>query len=272
MRIISIYNEKGGVGKTTAIYQIAGILARRRARVLIVDCDIQSNSSSIFLSSTDIMANPEHLSVCDVVNDDKINIWDAICDAPISISSNASPKEVGIKILPSNKNKEIKFYEGDILALKKRLDEVKDDFDYCLIDFPPERPFIGGNNFHNLVTMGLCATDKLIIPCTPDEDSFSGLSILTEHINSIRRDYNPSMQLLGCFLNNVTNCSNDAYIIKYCESTLSETGMYTGITIRSSGLVKASKSMYRPLAWYYTNSEVAKDYERLTNYIIEEEK
>lgn len=262
MKVIATYIEKGGAGKSMAVFQMAGFLARAGKRVLVVDADVQSNTSNTLLTNTNLMDDEDHPAVCDVLTG-KIAIEDAIFNAPIETKAGQKPKDIGIDVFPSNKRKEIKFYSG-AYALKEQLEKVADRYDFCLIDFPPERPYVGEDDTFNLVSLGLIASDVLLIPCTPDEDSFSGLEILMEHVSSIRNAYNPGLNVLGCFLNNYTDCDNDRYIKSFCENTLTQSGMYSGCCVRASGIAKASRTKYRPVAWYYATSPVAEDYRKLT--------
>lgn len=263
MKTISVYIEKGGAGKSMAVFQMAGFLARAGKKVLVVDADVQSNTSNTLLTNTQFMEDEDHLALCDVLSG-RAKITDVICNAPIELKAGQKPKNIGIDVLPSNKRKEIKFYSDGPYLLKNTLDQVSDQYDFCLIDYPPERPYVGEDDTFNLVSLCLVASDVLLIPCTPDEDSFSGLEILMEHVSSIRSAYNPSLNVLGCFLNNYTDCDNDRYIRSFCENTLAQSGMYTGCCIRFSGIAKASKTKYRPIAWYYSTSPVAEDYRKLT--------
>ena len=267
MLVCSICNEKGGVGKSAAVFQIAGLLAKAEKRVLVVDADPQENTSNVLLINSDVLDDEDHYGLGDVLLG-LCSIKDAIVNAPLQVNAKSAPRDVGIDIVPPNSRKEVKLFKKNLFAMRDALQEVADDYDFCLIDYPPERPFISTNGKEfNLVMMGLCATDRLLAPCTPDEDSFTGFSHLAEHVAVIRRMYNPLIKNMGCFLNNMTDAENDMVFLEQCEEKLAPTGLYSGCCVRSSPIVKTSRTKYRPLAWYYSTSPAANDYRRLTKYL-----
>lgn len=135
MKTIGFYNQKGGCGKSTSVFQVAGFLAKAKKKVLVVDADVQSNVSSSLLSDSSSLDDENSLSFCDVALG-LADIKDVIQNAPIEIRAGRKPQDVGIDILPSNKVKEVRHYTEDPYAVKKALSEVSDRYDYCLIDFP----------------------------------------------------------------------------------------------------------------------------------------
>ena len=270
MKVISIYNQKGGVGKTTATIQIASWIAYGGSRVLVVDADIQANLTNALLNNSEYIENEEYLGFGEAV-DGQTDIESIIQTASIEVRSGFSAKDVGIDVIPINKTREYKFFTSGPYAVKELFDKVSRKYDYVLVDYPPERPYIGNiedKDVFNLVALCLIATDSVITPCTPDEDSFSGLDILAEHINSIRKEYNPEIKNLGCFLNNVGKYDTDKFIQQMCEGPFKDSGLYSGYSIRTSGIIKSSRLKYRPLAWYFSGNAVANEYKKLTEYII----
>lgn len=270
MKVISIYNQKGGVGKTTATVQMASWIAYGGGRVLAVDADIQANLTNALLSNSKYIEDEDYLGFGEAV-DGQTDLESIIQTASIEVRSGLSARNVGIDVVPINKKREYKFFTSGPYAVKELFDKVKKKYDYILIDYPPERPYIGSidnKDVFNLVALCLIATDSVITPCTPDEDSFSGLDILSEHINSIRKEYNPEIKNLGCFLNNVGKFDADKFIQEMCEGTFKDSGLYSGYAIPTSGIIKSSRLKYRPIAWYFSGNAVASEYKKLTEYVI----
>ena len=273
MKVISNYNQKGGVGKTTATIQEAGWTAFAGYRVLVIDADIQANLTNALLNNSPYIEDPEYAGFAEVAAG-QTELDDIILHASVDLKTGLAAKEVGIDIAPINRIREYKFFTTGAYAVRDILDKVKDRYDFVFIDYPPERPYIGTieeKEVYNLVALCLIATDAIIIPCTPDEDSFSGLEILDEHIGEIRRQYNPHLQNLGCFLNMVGRYNADRFIQELCDGPLKDSVLYCGHTIRTSGIIKSSRLKYRPLAWYFSRNQAAESYRKLTEYITGEQ-
>ena len=270
MKVIGFYNQKGGCGKSTSVFQVAGFLAKANKKVLVVDADVQSNVSSSLLVNSDQLDSEESMSFCDVALG-LADIKDVIQNAPIEIRAGRKPQDIGIDILPSNKVKEVRHYTDDPYVVKKALAEVSDNYDYCLIDFPPERPsndMVNETETFNLVLMCLIATDYLIVPCSSDMDSFDGLEYVNKHLEVITSRFNTNTELLGCFLSNFHVNSTSGCFLELCEGPLSDGGIYTGCIVRNSAIISSASMKAKPLAYYFENSGPAEDYKHLADYIM----
>lgn len=189
MKTISIINLKGGVGKTTTAVSLAELLAegdkkrkQQGSRILLFDNDKQGNASKLFgVYDRDIAA-----AACRILKTG-------------SITGNIiNTDNQNMDIIPCNY-----FMELAELALKadrrhaqhnrykSALEEVAGQYDYCIIDNPPD---LGMNVINALV-----ATDEIIIPVWLDEYSLDGLEELIEQINQIRT-LNPKAKLAGCLI------------------------------------------------------------------------
>ena len=177
--VITITNQKGGVGKTTTAAALLSSLHQRGAKVLGVDLDPQGSLG--FSLGLDI----EHCTT----------VYDVFRGA-------AEPEEAVARtetcdMLPSNillSAAELEFNRpGREFLLKTALSKIKDRYDFVVIDTPPAL---------NLLTVNAyVATDGLIIPIAPEVLSLLGVSQIKETIESVRSYYNAHLQVLGILLN-----------------------------------------------------------------------
>ena len=184
MRTAAIVNLKGGVGKSTTALNLALIMATvYKYRVLLVDNDIQANVSKFFgVHSYDYKSMENVLRDTDTMAEDVIR----------------SSGRVGLDIIPANMNMDA----AAVDLMLDVLDQVEEQYDYCLIDCPPG---VGIN-----VLNALAAADDVIIPIKADKNALDGMEELTEVIEEIR-PYNHGLSLVKCL---VTMFTNDISVVK----------------------------------------------------------
>lgn len=184
--IISICNHKGGVGKTTTVVNLAAALGELDKKVLVVDVDPQANSTMV-LYSGDPFKTPK--TTIRLFSDDTSSFY--------SVLQLAKSKNVSIiptNILMINTEKEIFGTPRMIAGLANKIDEeTRKDFDFILIDCPP--------NLGSFVTNALTASDFYIIPIGA-EDNFAlrGVENLVKHVNEIKKGFNEDLSLLGILI------------------------------------------------------------------------
>ena len=174
-KIISVVNNKGGVGKTTITVNLAHALAMQGKKVLIVDVDSQCNSTSFFNLAPGCASLYELLA----------SVYDE--EAPeIKPESCIYPTEIGCSILPNVEEMafiEAEFYKNEsyIVALRERLREyATKEFDITLIDCPP--------SMGAFVYMAMIASDFIIVPIRAGSRfSLDGITKTINAINQIRR-------------------------------------------------------------------------------------
>ena len=181
-KIISVANQKGGVGKTTTTVNLSAGLGQLGKKVLVVDIDPQGNTTSGY--GVDKRAVTK--STYDILVDD-------VSPAEVIVETEFS----GVDILPANLNLagvEIEIIEQDArhLKLKKALDTVKAHYDYIIIDCPPSLGLITINAF--------CASDSVLVPIQCEFFALEGLSQLMSTVKRVKTGYNPSLEVEGVLL------------------------------------------------------------------------
>lgn len=177
-KIISVVNQKGGVGKTTTAVNFAASLGVLEKKVLLVDMDPQGNATSMSA----------------IKNDNFITIYDMMADENVTAVYDTSLPF--LKVIPADANLtgaeiELLSMEDREYVLKNTLERVKDDFEYIVIDCPPSLNILTVNN--------LVATDEVIVPVQCEYFALEGISRLMETIDSIKV-INPSIKISGILL------------------------------------------------------------------------
>lgn len=181
-KIISLVNQKGGVGKTTTAINLATYLADAGKFVLLVDLDPQSNASSgVGIDTRNLQKNLYHAMI-----------------------SGHNPREIIVKtekmghdVLPSSQDLagagiELVNVESREFKLYDVLRQIRTNYDYIIIDSPPSLGLLTIN--------GLVASDEVIIPVQTEYYALEGLSQLLETINLVRDNLQPELKVMGALL------------------------------------------------------------------------
>lgn len=181
-KIISIVNQKGGVGKTTSAVNLVAALGIKGYKTLLVDIDPQGNSTSGF------GINKRNL--------EKSSYNVLIGDCPASAATIKTDFK-NVSVIPSSMD--LAGAELELIELEKRearlknaLASVRDEFDFIFLDCPPSLGLITLN--------ALCASDTLIVPIQCEFFALEGLSQLIQTVRTVKRLYNPYIEIEGVLL------------------------------------------------------------------------
>ncbi len=247
-KIISIANQKGGVGKTTTTVNLSTILAKKGKKVLLIDADPQGNATSGLGVEKDVSKSTYDI----LVNDTEIE------------ETYQETIVKNLKVCPSNIN--LAGAEVELVSmlsreqrLKEKLNLVKDEFDYILIDCPPSLGLITLNAF--------TASDSVLIPVQCEYFALEGLGQLLNTINLVKKHLNKSLYVEGALLTMYdirTNLSNQVVkeVKKYFEDKV-----YKTVIPRNVKLSEAP-SYGMPITLYDPKSKGAKSYDKFAKEFL----
>jgi chromosome partitioning protein len=181
-RIISVVNQKGGVGKTTTSVNLSTYLSEHGKSVLLIDLDPQANASSGL--------GVDHASLPN-------GLYEVIT-GPYSLSDIIHPTVHNtLHLAPANQNLaaaniELASHDDREFKLLNILKEVQNRYDYIIIDSPPSLGILTIN--------GLVAADEILIPVQCEYYSLEGLSQLLNTINLVKENIKPNLKILGALM------------------------------------------------------------------------
>ena len=248
-KIVSIANQKGGVGKTTTSINLSTILAKKGKKVLMIDADPQGNASSgvgvdrdeIELSTYDILINESTFE--DVVKKTNVKNLD-LCPSNINLAG----AEVELVSVISREHR-----------LKEKLEAVKENYDFIIIDCPPSLGLITLNAF--------TASDSVLIPVQCEYYALEGLGQLLNTISLVKKHLNKDIEIEGALLTMYdirTNLSNQ--VVKEVKKYFNDK-VYKNVIPRNVKLSEAP-SYGMPISMYDPRSKGAKSYEKFVKEFL----
>ena len=246
---IAIANQKGGVGKTTTAINLSSCLAEAGQRVLTIDFDPQGNATSgLGLEKGQIEDTVYEMMLGDCSFEDCLQ------------------REVqeDLDVLPSDSNLsgaeiELLDVENKEFVLKSHLDQVKNDYDFIIIDCPPSLSLLTLN--------ALVAADTVLVPIQCEYYALEGLSQVLRTINIVKRKMNPSLEMEGVVFTMYdarTNLSLE--VVENVKNNLNEK-IYKTIIPRNVRLAEAP-SHGMPINIYDSKSTGAESYRLLAAEVI----
>lgn len=265
MKILTFLNGKGGTGKTASCSTLSHAIAQRGKRVLMIDLDPQSNSSSLY-SDVDFFQIFWQIYKGEVPAEKNYSVEDLLMDSQLDPHYCIIHTEYeNLDVIPafltlSEVEERLKAdtRTPQQFKLKMQLEKIKDEYDYCLIDCGPSVSLLNIN--------ALAASDEVYIPTRCDGGSLIGIAITWNLIKTVQT-YNPRLSVGGIFLtqyNKYKNVAKTAY--ELLDNVFGDS--FLPITVGITKNLEENTFEQRPLLSFDTKSKVAKSYMELTDYIL----
>ena len=249
--IISIINQKGGVGKTTTAVNLSAYLADKGKKTLLIDEDSQGNSTSGLSRSVDfekslydVLLNdtdPEEAVVKTAIH--KLHLLPASIDL--------AGAEIEIAPLPERES-----------LLKRKIEPLRESYDYILIDCPPSL---------GLMTLNaLVASDSIIIPIQAEFYALEGLSQLVKTVQVVSRKMNPRLHILGILLTMFDGRTNPSLQVAEEVKKYFGSKVFRTVIPRTVKLSEAP-SFGEPVLTYAPKSKGAEAYRKLCREVLKRE-
>ena len=247
-KIIAIANQKGGVGKTTTSINFSTLLAKKGKKVVLIDADPQGNATSgigmdkdVELSVYDLIVNETEAK--DIIQKTEIkNLW--LCPSNINLAG----AEVELVSMMSREYR-----------MKEKLEEIKDKYDFIVIDCPPSLGLITLNAF--------TAADSVLIPVQCEYYALEALGQLLNTVNLVKKHLNKNFEVEGALLTMYdirTNLSNQ--VVKEVNGYFGDK-VYKTVIPRNVKLSEAP-SYGMPISLYDPKSKGSKAYEKLVKEFL----
>ena len=258
MKIISIINQKGGVGKTTTVINLASALSQQGKKILVIDLDPQGNATTgLGLSNTE---NAE-LTIYSMLNGNK-KILEVIQPTKFEnlnlITSNVDLSGIELETAGDSRR---------AFKLKDELASIFNDsgpsYDYILIDCPPSLSL--------LTIMALVASDELVVPLQTEFFALEGLTQLMKTIERIKSNLNPTLNIRGILLTMYDKRNKLSSQVEQEARSYFKTKVYQTVVPRNVRLSEAP-SHGVPVLLYDKSCPGSKSYFMFTDEFLNQDK
>lgn len=250
MKIVCVFNQKGGVGKTTTNINLCSYIAMLGYKVLAIDIDPQGNTTS----GLGIDKRKLDKSIYDVITTD-ISLKDIIKQSELVENLYVAPAKMNL----AGAEIEIIGVEGRELILKNKIKDLENEFDFIFLDCPPSLGMLTIN--------ALACCESVLIPIQCEFYALEGVGQLINTINLVKKSLNKSLEIEGVIMtmyDSRTNLSNEVYkeVEKYFNDRV-----YKSTIPRNIRLAEAP-SFGLPIMLYDDKCKGAEAYEALTNEFL----
>jgi len=246
-KVISFANQKGGVAKTTSTYNVGVSLSRKGKKILIIDLDSQASLTI----SAGLEPFEYEKSIVSVMNKEGLKIAECVCKLNEKLDIVTSRLELA--------QLEIEMIGRPMreMILQRAIEPVKKDYDYILIDCPPQLSILTIN--------ALACSDYVIVPVKTDYLAYRGVELLQETIEEIQSIINPRLEVLGVIATlyemrikddkEILQALRDKYnvIAVVKKLAIAKKGIYDGLAVSEQS----------------PDNDIAREYDKVCNYIIE---
>ncbi|MDR1263364.1 MAG: ParA family protein [Oscillospiraceae bacterium] len=256
-RIIAVMNQKGGVGKTTTVVNLAACVAAQGKRVLVVDMDPQANTTSGLGQSADVGRSMydtliSHVPISDILLSTPV---DTLKLAPADIRLAAAE----VELLSINRRESV-LKETLNAIIRPSVGTPDNPFDYVMIDCPP--------SLGQLTINALTAADSVLIPIQCEYYALEGVGQLMRTIQMVKRGPNPSLDVEGVVLTMLDGRTNLGLQVVQEVKKHFKTQVYASVIPRNIRLGEAP-SHGLPVHLYDPRSIGASAYQELAKEFIE---
>lgn len=254
MKKICIFNQKGGVGKTTTNINLCSYLAMEGYKVLAIDIDPQGNTTS----GLGIDKRSLKYSIYNVLAEE-ISIKDAMIESQIVKDLFIVPSTMDL----AGAEVELILNENKETILKRAISEIEDNFDFIFIDCPPSLGFLTIN--------ALCATDSVLIPIQCEFYALEGVGQLVNTINLVKKSLNKNLSIEGVIMSmydSRTNLCNEVVneVKKYFKDDVYKTFIPRNIRLAEA------PSFGLPIMLYDDKCKGAEAYQALTEEFLKNQR
>ncbi|MBQ2287992.1 MAG: ParA family protein [Lachnospiraceae bacterium] len=249
-RVIAVANQKGGVGKTTTAINLSSSLVELGKSVLTIDMDPQGNTTSgLGIDKNEVDATVYELILDEASVDEAVTT--SIMEGLDVIASNINLSGAEVELI-SIENKEF--------LLKEKIDTIKDNYDFVIIDCPPSL---------NLLTINAMTTaDSIVVPIQCEYYALEGLSQLIHTIDLIKDRLNPGLEIEGVVFTMYDSRTNlSLQVVENVKENL-DRNIYKTIIPRNIRLAEAP-SYGMPINMYDRRSTGAEAYRLLAEEVIQ---